>query len=277
MSMNISAIPSGIAGHDRLVNFRFHTPYGMAYLRVPLASSDTASTINIIDRIKALKNIESFIRDIEDWLSCGIDVEPVDSTQVDTGYSCIQLKERTSNTLIIILIEEEGLLKLLSPPEIIIEKYVIETNYIDSNLLLSSLVLDGDEFSRIVKDNIILLSESFNEKWHVEISTRIGSAVCSHHGVLDNSLKTIMFGPEVNSHKDVVVPLKSDCSISVVAEHVPVPLSYYLGWENETDEHILPESLRVCDLKICTKQGVLGQGNLINIANGFGLYINGLA
>jgi hypothetical protein len=276
MSMNISAIPSGIAGHERMVNFRFQTPYGMAYLKVPVASSEVVSAINIIDCIRALKNIESFIRDIEDWFSFGIDVEPVESAQVDTGYSRIQLKERSSKNQIIILIAEESLLKLMSPPANIMENYVIETNDIDSNLLLSSLTLEDDEFSRIVKDNIILLSESFNDKWHIEISTRIGSAVCSHYGILDDSLKTIMFGPEVNPHKDVVVPLNSDCRISVIAEHVPVPLSYYLGWENETDEYILPESLRACDMKICTKQGVLGQGKLLNIANGFGLYINGL-
>ncbi|MEJ2423832.1 MAG: hypothetical protein P8101_05135 [Candidatus Thiodiazotropha sp.] len=276
MSMNISAIPSGIAGHDRLANFRFHTPYGMAYLRVPFGNSDVASTISIIDCIRALQTIESFIRDIEDWFSFGIDVEPVDSTQVDSSYSRIQLKERSSNNLIIILIAEESLLKLMSPPANIMEKYVIETSDIDSNLLLSSLVLESDEISRIVKDNIILLSESFNPKWHVEISTRIGSTVCAHYGVLDNSLKTIMFGPEVNPHKDVLVPLNSDCKISVIAEHVPVPLSYYLGWKKETDEYILAESLRACDMKICTKQGVLGQGKLLNISNGFGLYINGL-
>ncbi|MET0026423.1 MAG: hypothetical protein ABW101_02200 [Candidatus Thiodiazotropha sp.] len=259
---------------DLTIGFQFNTPYGLFLLTLPTHSFEYSELPSTAEYIKSLSIYEATLQDIEDWLSLGIHVIPVNNAgHPGSGYIQLRFVDRRTKDVISLYIPEISIQKIPPPDRNINEKYVVHTEHLRTNIKLSSLELSDEDIQHLTVGSILLLTESFLDSWHIEISTTIALIEKVHSGILDKSLQSLSFGQEKRSTGEVI-KLNQHNSVHATIDNISLPIACHLGWGEGVAECAINSQIIDSVITITLGKSPVARGNMVKISDGYGIYIN---
>jgi hypothetical protein len=235
---------------------------------------------NLLFKIKKVAQCENLLREIEEWLKCGLVLMPAMRKDIKSSHLItIELKEKEHNAFsgkLYLCITDEILAHLTKPTESLVHIATIHTSNIPIEFVVSKFFLPEDQEENIKPGNVLLLPDTFDREWIVTLNT-----LCiSDHSIIasmQSDRQTIkistddMFS-ELNDHesqkengnKAVTIKLKNILQL---------PFGVIYGW-SYSEFTLLSKSISTQAIDIIVDGVRKGRGHLLAVSSGYGVYID---
>jgi hypothetical protein len=256
------------------------TQYGTIFLGIraiyEVHNVEVVPSAKILNQIRLIQTTEHLIRLIEDWLQCGLLLQPTEKN-IPISHHAVSLSYNTSvddtrDQHVVILFSKESLKKLQKPTSQMKQYLIVETSHMPVELILSQFKITEAEQQKLVYGNIVLIPESYEAKWHVSInSIYIDERTVKLLVVLDHDLRSLniqnvqMDQSKINNNG---IPIKIKA-----ANEVSLPFGILFGWDVNITI-VLQKSLKDYQFQVMSQGTILACGGLMSIATGYGLRIS---
>ena len=175
--------------------FNAETNYGKVYIGIQKKKEekDEIKLPKILHFAVSLSDGENLIKLLEDWLQCGLIPRPV--SILPSSIKTINLgmtSQAINNDLREILIgfQDEILDRLPIPNSEQLQNVKIEAMQITAQAILSEFEISIDQFHKIKKGCVLLIPDSYEEKWYIKLKTIINRNI-NHIAALGKDIRTI--------------------------------------------------------------------------------------
>lgn len=268
--------------------FCAETLYGKIYIgldRTPVElSCHDRKLPDVLRKAVTLCHGEYLITQIEEWLNCGLSLQPV--TIIPNSIHTITLKREprdigvTFNEIMVGF--QDNLLGKLSEPAVDqLPSTSIETSDIPVQIDLSEFQIPTEQYEQIEQGRVLLIPGSYERDWWVKLHVPVDSQM-SCLGILNGDVRTLI----INSQSKVkesdlkAIVTTSDNNYDfhpltiTISDTVQIPIDRLLGWRGE-NTFLLHQSLRHYKTDIWCYSDKIASGHLMPVADGFGVFIDG--
>jgi hypothetical protein len=271
---------------NHLFWFTANSDYGYVYVGIKkeVVKNKQNNEISLaLQMAMAMREHERLIQEVENWLKVGLKLRPTSVVPLSIYTLYVNgnstLNSNNSNNLIIGF-NLECLVKLPAPVNLQIETANIIKSQLTINLKLAELTIDKKQYEKIEKGCILLIPESFENKWHIQIDVpKCKKLSCS--GILKNEGRTICiekrkshlscFKKELQDKNSKNNENSITLTVDIKGE-IRIPFESLLCWRPD-NEIILGRALKRYLTTISYNNKIKAYGHLISIAEGHGVFI----
>ena len=277
---------NGFPISDDVYWFSAECKYGLLYIGIYrntiFDGADNFYKFTVLEMVKTLNREEVIIRSIEDWLQVGLNIRPCE-THVCYDYKITLYtdeKQTDKNHGKLILAFSEEVLKLLPCPDEICDQNIqLESSVTPVDLILSSTAIHEQYVQSLKPGAILLIPDSFSQKWCIKINDRKG-VTSGLYATVDNDIKRLHLenNQQLSSEK-----LEDNSSLNsddihlhiVINNEIHIPFDILHKWKQE-GEIVLSKPLINHKIEIHNNNVVVATGHLLSITNGYGVFIDTL-
>jgi flagellar motor switch/type III secretory pathway protein FliN len=230
-----------------------------------------------------LSNGEHLIQQIEQWLGCGLSLQPatiMPASVLTMKFSRNNDGDEKIISNLILGIQDSVLGKLTEPPADQINSASLETGHVPVQIVLSHFHLPIDQYESIEQGRILLIPDSYEQDWWIKLLVPTHESM-TRSGVLNRDIRTLTINNKrMTNENDPNSSIQNtdnngdQKSLRVIIRNaVQIPFDRILGWQGENTV-LLDQSLRHHKADIWCESDRIASGHLMSVADGFGVYID---
>jgi hypothetical protein len=235
---------------------------------------------NLLFKVKKVAQCENLLREIEEWLKCGLVLLPAMRKDIKSSHLItIELKQKEQDAFsgkLYLSITDEILANLTKPTESLLHIATIHTSNIPVELVVSKFYLPEYQEENIKPGNVLLLPDTFDREWIVMLNMlyisdySIVASMQSDRQTIKISRDNIFI--DLNDHK--YQKENSNKAVTIKLKNIlQLPFGVIYGW-SYSEFTLLSKSISTQAIDILVDGVRKGRGHLLSVSSGYGVYID---